>query len=259
MQNRYVGDVGDFGKYGLLRVLSGLNDEPRLKLGVVWYLFPDESHNADGKYVGYLQRNDGQFRDCDSVLYDGLRSLLFNDAGLIQASRNVGSIETAGLLPADTAYYSRPLSYERELSLPSRLSRREEWILEALSRTASEEIVFLDPDNGIECKTTSPTKNKGPKYVFWKDIDAFVTRGQSIVVYHHLNRSGSHMSQVEIMRQRMNDRFGNGYRTSAVIYKRGSGRAYFIIGAPAHRELLIQRLQQMSAGSWNRHFDFSHL
>ena len=26
MQNRYVGDVGDFGKYGLLRFLSGMTD-----------------------------------------------------------------------------------------------------------------------------------------------------------------------------------------------------------------------------------------
>jgi hypothetical protein len=52
MQDRYFGDVGDLGKYGLLRALSGLNEEPQLRLGVVWYLFPDESHNTDGKHLG---------------------------------------------------------------------------------------------------------------------------------------------------------------------------------------------------------------
>ena len=38
MQDRYVGDIGDFGKYGLLRALCGRD----LYLGVVWYLIPDE-------------------------------------------------------------------------------------------------------------------------------------------------------------------------------------------------------------------------
>lgn len=39
MQDRYVGDIGDFGKYGLLRALCAHD----LSLGVVWYLVPDES------------------------------------------------------------------------------------------------------------------------------------------------------------------------------------------------------------------------
>jgi len=73
MQHRYFGDVGDFGKYGLLRVLSGLGADPGLKLGVVWYLFPDETHNADGKHISYLQRNDPFYRECDEELYDRLR------------------------------------------------------------------------------------------------------------------------------------------------------------------------------------------
>ena len=47
MQDQYVGDIGDFGKYGLLRHLFGRPEgadaapEDALRLGVVWYLFPD--------------------------------------------------------------------------------------------------------------------------------------------------------------------------------------------------------------------------
>ena len=33
MQDRYVGDIGDFVKYALLRVVTGES-----KLGVAWYL-----------------------------------------------------------------------------------------------------------------------------------------------------------------------------------------------------------------------------
>ncbi len=37
MQNRYVGDLGDFGKFGLLRGLFGceIDGHPSLKLGIV--------------------------------------------------------------------------------------------------------------------------------------------------------------------------------------------------------------------------------
>ena len=37
MQDRYFGDVGDFGKYGLLRALSGTYPGAApLRLGIVW-------------------------------------------------------------------------------------------------------------------------------------------------------------------------------------------------------------------------------
>ena len=43
MQNRYVGDIGDYLKLGILRALS-----PGYRLGVAWWLFPDEAHNGMG-------------------------------------------------------------------------------------------------------------------------------------------------------------------------------------------------------------------
>jgi hypothetical protein len=74
MQNRYVGDVGDFGKYGLLKSLCTANrtNSSNLTLGVIWYLVPDESHNDDGMRTKYLNLNksDNKFRKCDPHLYD---------------------------------------------------------------------------------------------------------------------------------------------------------------------------------------------
>ena len=34
MKNQYVGDIGDYGKYGLLRFLA----EKGIRIGVNWYL-----------------------------------------------------------------------------------------------------------------------------------------------------------------------------------------------------------------------------
>jgi len=54
MQDRYVGDIGDYLKLSILRTLS-----PGYRLGVAWWLFPDEAHNGDGRHVDYLNRPDG--------------------------------------------------------------------------------------------------------------------------------------------------------------------------------------------------------
>jgi len=80
MQNRYVGDVGDFGKYGLLRGI--FQKPPEYKLGIVWYLVPDgygdsKSATNDGKHIAYLEDcNKPRFRGCDEDLYDYLKSIV---------------------------------------------------------------------------------------------------------------------------------------------------------------------------------------
>lgn len=54
MQDKYVGDVGDFGKYGLLRAL--FSNSP-FKLGVNWCLVEKEDKKNDGKHTAYLNIN----------------------------------------------------------------------------------------------------------------------------------------------------------------------------------------------------------
>jgi hypothetical protein len=258
MQNRFFGDVGDFGKYGLLRILSGMTSgAPMLKLGIVWYLIPDETHNADGKFISYLLRKDGFFRDCDEQLYDELRSLLFDETGqIIAANRNVSSAETSGILHEGTLFYSQPLAYPENLSTSNRSTLRKEWFAPALIKVASADVVFVDPDNGIECPTYKRISKKGPKYVFWDDLDAFVERGQSVIVYHHHNRDGTHPQQVERILGKMRSRWTAGATISAATFKRGTNRSYFIVAAPQHNLLLNQRLEKMRSGLWSRHFDF---
>ncbi len=132
MQHRYVGDVGDFGKFGLLRVLGGLGTDRVLKIGVVWYLYPDEGHNSDGKHIGYLRKRDRIFRDCDEALFDKLRELLFDENGLIAANRDLAAVETAGLLPDGAIFFSKPLSYAKTQTNRARLALRNDWMAEAL-------------------------------------------------------------------------------------------------------------------------------
>jgi hypothetical protein len=257
MQDRYFGDVGDFGKFGLLRILCGTG-ESELRLGIVWYLFPDESHNQDGKHVAYLQKTKNRFRDCDVPLYDGLRSLLVDAQGqIVQARRRIGTIESSGLLPNDTAFYSEPLFYPPGLSISEKRSLRERWFSAALARTASADLIFLDPDNGIECASVSRTGPKGPKYCYLDEMASFIERDQSLVVYHHLNRLAPHPKQNQEMITRLNEKLdlvAKGFEASAFIFSRGSSRAYFILSAHRHKEVLKKRLMDLRSVAWSRHF-----
>ena len=58
MKNQYVGDIGDYGKYGLLRFLSGKG----IKIGINWYLTENDGTN-DGKFTDYLTKKDDRLYD----------------------------------------------------------------------------------------------------------------------------------------------------------------------------------------------------
>jgi hypothetical protein len=254
MQDRYSGDVGDFGKFGLLRLLCGQNDASALSLGVVWYLVPDESHNEDGKHTRYLNSS-ARFRNCDPELYDGLRTLLFDDCGrLVPDRRSVANIEGSGVLPRGTVFFSAPLQYRRGSLRNERLSTRADWLAGALRTTAHADVIFVDPDNGVECKSVTRTAGAGPKYIFWDEINAFAARGQSVVIYHHLNRACSSSEQVEHLRLKFNDRLPPNFTTLDVVFKRGTRRAYFVAAAPCHRDAIAYRLSQMVTTPWGKHF-----
>jgi len=92
MQDRYSGDVGDFGKFSLLRKL--LPDE-EFKLGIIWYAFPNESHNNDGRHIEYLDTP--EYRICDQDLRDKLKNITGN-------KRLISELEDIHILPSNTLF-----------------------------------------------------------------------------------------------------------------------------------------------------------
>jgi hypothetical protein len=254
MQNRYVADIGDFGKYGLLRSLTGASATPpsgqRLRLGVAWYLHPDESHNADGKYTGYLnptQSNRTRFRACDPDLYDALKLLV--DAN----HRNVVGVRESRILPDNTTFHEDELSYARYLARAKRQATRHRWLESALEATVNADLVFVDPDNGISA-TADPLRKTGPKFVYAGDLNQFVQRGQSLVIYHHLGRQGTAEQQIERVSEYLRLNLGLPDVPEAIRYRRGTARAYFLIMQPTHRPTLEENLSSILRGPWQQHF-----
>jgi hypothetical protein len=154
MQNRYFGDIGDFGKYGMLRAV--LNSG--LRLGVNWYLYPDENHNDDGKHTRYLEKDIKNVASCDAELY----SFLKQNKNIKE--RSVRAIEESTLL-GDTAFYSDYLYCQNEADWKKRLEFRKNWHEKSIKAFKETDVVFYDPDNGFEVPSVSPTSKSGGKYV----------------------------------------------------------------------------------------------
>jgi hypothetical protein len=251
MQDRYVGDVGDFGKYALLQALCGEHSPHPLRLGVNWYYVPNESHNDDGKHIGYLDgtdRNTQRYRICSPTLYDQLATLVLNQ------HRNLESLEEAEILPSRSLYFREALVYSSNQPRRERIQLREAWLRSALKKLESCDLVFMDPDNGLEAASVSRYGRLGPKYTPYDDLKPFVERGQSLVVYHHTSRQGTAEAQVARRIGVLREVVTHGRPVYALLFRRGSVRAYFVLPAPGLEELLLHRITTFIDSPWSQHF-----
>jgi hypothetical protein len=227
MQNRYVGDIGDYLKLGILRGLS-----PGYRLGVAWWLFPDESHNRDGRHVGYLDRPD-QWRSFDPKLFDAL-------CGIVSSGRrNVRELEGASVLPGAT-FASEFIPHGG--SIAERSQARSEWLEAALRRLEGTDLLFLDPDNGLEPAGFRSMTRKSGKSIMISELHQFARPGRCAIVYHHQSRRrGGHQAEMQHFADRLR---ASGFTTVDALRARPfSPRLYFLLDAPS---LIRQRAERIA-------------
>lgn len=247
MQDRYVGDVGDFGKYALLRRLGGLPEDAVVRLGLVWCLFPDERHNADGRHISYL--NAPQFQTLDDLLLTALRTII--ETG----QRRVSSVLAAGILPLGTVSCDEPLSSARyRCSRRDRLLHRSAWLARCLKSTTKCDLVFFDPDNGLEIASVPKHHPKAGKYIFWDELVPFWHRGHALLIYHHLNRTAPSATQIRALSPRFTTTFDRA-EALPLVFRRGSSRVFWLVH---RRDALGRELERRAASflraGWCRHF-----
>jgi hypothetical protein len=168
MKEQYVGDISDYRKYALLRALSagGMN-----RVGVCWMLTPSDG-SADGNKLSYLSRPD-DYRSFDSELFDVLHL-----AATEPDRRRLQSIEESGAI-LNAEYFNEALSDDR----PSRIA-----FMERCSRAlANADLIFFDPDNGLEVSLAKGRKNSS-KYLYLDEVAAFYRSGKSLLIYQHFPR-----------------------------------------------------------------------
>jgi hypothetical protein len=243
MQDRYVGDAGDYAKYSLLKALAG-EDDP-LSLGVLWYLFPNESHNGDGRHISYLQQPNMATRDPDT--HSALGVLVASDR------RCISAVERTKILPSNTTFFGAPVTIAAGPRV--RADHRASWFRAGLRKLAKAELVFLDPDNGIETPALDKNSPKAGKYVFWSEIEAIWGAGKSLVVYNHLNRSASAAVQTERLCGQIKARLLGAAAIMPLLFRRGSCRHMWVIAQPAHCQRLEARMLAFLDRGWSQDTD----
>ena len=237
MQDRYAGDIGDYGKIGLLCAIQGAG----LSVGVNWYKTkPTQQERCPD---GSFKQDDGKHKippklaECDSKLAETL-------VGIFEKGeeRSIKDIQEADLIPG-AVYYAEEIS----------AGKREEWHNNALSALAEANVVFLDPDNGLLVKSVGKGSGQSVKYAFYEEVESYIRRGQSVVVYNHRSRKDPQIYFEEIYSQ-LRDLDAIRHKTIKVItFPRYSVRDYFMICASdEHCEKMQKALDELLQGIWGK-------
>ena len=183
MQDRYAGDIGDYVKLSLLRHLGAGH-----KIGIAWYLYPDEGHNADGKHVCYLSDPD-KWRCLDPTLFDALGQI-------VRSERSVKALQRAGVLEAT---FSQERIITHQLQASYRSEWRSSWFARVLDHLSGCDLIFADPDNGLVDDDPKRRKQKDfGKKLPLLEIKELAANARNVVIYHHnTRRKGGHDAEVE--------------------------------------------------------------
>ena len=226
MQNKYVADVGDFGKFQLFRYLFNDTQSPFYgkSLAQIWFMHQGENErNNDGRHIDYFKRMAGT----DEYLESSLLSLLMRDR------REVEELERLKLLENGRFFYDEvPRAYED----------RQQWLQRAIWFAHANPIVAVAPDNGmaLRCVRSERTmmllslkehyrsKVNPQKYIFEEEIGHFfgLPTTEILIIYQHLGRCMSHDAQTESLMRTLRKT----YRfVVAVKHKPYSPRLFFFL------------------------------
>ena len=170
MKDQYVADIGDYGKYSLLKAFS----DAGVRVGINWYYTKDDGSN-DGRFTPYL--NEGYLKDCDPEVFNKLKKIIGTN------NRSVKAVER-NKVPGDAIYYHALMDFSgnaREQEM-----QRRTWMEKSLEKLALAELVFCDPDNGLLTGKGSRRRNR-EKYVLRSEIEQYYEH-HNVVYYCHKGR-----------------------------------------------------------------------
>ncbi len=206
MQDRYVGDVGDFVKFGLLRAIG----EGR-RLGIVWY------YRRSDRGTSYLQQPE-KWQCLDPELFNALKDLV--DC----CTRSVKRLEQTSVLK-NAIFASEPLDS----------TRRDAWFERVRKKIFDCDLVFADPDNGF-----SPKESAKSEHILVEEARA-LAEGRTAVIYHHngqgRGQARTHLNEIQYWMGQLPG------CTCAYWWRRVSPRTFFVINPDSDMESRLEQFE----------------
>ncbi|MDZ4671025.1 MAG: hypothetical protein SH821_09160 [Phototrophicales bacterium] len=227
MKNQYFGDINDYRKYGLLRILC-----KRFAIGVGWMLTPNDE-GTEGKFVDYLDKPN-KWRNYAPSLFDALQLYVLNNR------RYVGIAEEETLI-REAKYFTRFVTDD--------LEERQTYMADMLDHFVHCDLVFFDPDNGIEVPSIPKGKKNSSKYVYWDELKTFFDAGKSLLIYQHfqrVEREAFIASITATIIEKFGARVVTAFRTGNVVF-------FFI----PQDGVTIAPLRDQLAQQWSMQFEMS--
>jgi hypothetical protein len=210
MRDEYAGDIGDFGKLALLRHLS-----KGRKLGECWYKtsYPSKQKN-DGKHTSYLTDYRGELRCLDPPVLDALKKLIHNPPRCIAALQRSGLLRDA-------------IFHDAEVPIKDRSA----WTEAMKAKVSNCDLIFLDPDNGIEGRRLTR------KHVALSEIIGLRQKNRVLVIYHH---QGRRVARDEAQMLRLKVKNAGWSPVELIRFRLFSSRFYIIAGPDSVMRRSIQ-------------------
>ena len=233
MKNQCVAEVGDYGKYSLLRAFL----DAGVIVGVNWYLTEDDKSN-DGKFTSYLQ--DGGMRIYQPEIFDILKAISR------KKRKSVIDIQKSGILPG-AVFYDKKIDVTG--TPKERIQKRCQWFEGSKDVLKEAELIFMDPDNGL-MKTRKVSRKGAEKYIMPEEVARYFSEGHDVVYYCHKGRRTKEAwdSYLSIMFNRIPDA-----KPAVLTYHKGTQRSYvFLIHDESFRK--YRKIIDVFESGWPRLF-----
>lgn len=275
MQDRFVGDIGDFANHGILRALCGKPEKPvhGLKLGVVEYFNKPSGKDLEkgaGNHIEFLkvlEYNKSKYQVCDPKLYDALRKLV-GDSLVSGTELKIDSERARTLLPVDERYY--------DVRIP--VGDRHNWLKGALQKTADANVIFVNPDNGIRVKIKDKEgkrkeriveleeKTNSCQHISFGELKCLYGKGKSLIIYHQLGQGNKKEETAEDRIKSISKCLLHGLKQPQPVsglwvfrWRAESPRAYFIVARTEEHKKIEEQLRKFREGPWKNQKNFTEV
>jgi len=215
MKNQYFGDINDYKKFGLLRSIMSTSD---INILISWMLTEDDG-STDGKFIEYLSEPE-KWSQYDSQLYLEIATLLKENK-----KREVSLIENSAILNG-SQYFSK--------LVPDQGDARTSWLSELKEKSINSDLIFLDPDNGLEIKSKKYGTKNSSKFLYWHEVESLWSSGKSLLIYQHFIRE-----KRDVFIERMLNSLSEKTKGSVVDAFSTSNVVFLLALQPEHHEFQL--------------------